>query len=65
MARRVGEVATLDRRSCRESVGRRFSTRRFIERHVALYRRVLANSPARFGWREDDIASPVVDAYVL
>jgi glycosyltransferase involved in cell wall biosynthesis len=41
MAGRVAEVAELDRRACRASVAQRFSTSRFIARHVALYERVL------------------------
>ena len=41
MAQRVAEVADLDRRACRASVAERFSRGHFIDRHVALYRRVL------------------------
>jgi glycosyltransferase involved in cell wall biosynthesis len=42
MATRVADVGGLDRRACRASVTRRFSTAQFIERHLALYRHVLA-----------------------
>ena len=41
MAQRVAEVDDLDRRACRASVAERFSRGHFIDRHVALYRRVL------------------------
>ncbi|MEO8694710.1 MAG: glycosyltransferase family 4 protein, partial [Acidimicrobiales bacterium] len=64
MARRVGEVSSLNRQSCRDSVAQRFSTRRFLERHVALYRRVLADCPARSGLCASDVARPDADAYV-
>lgn len=36
-------VGDLDRRACREAVEARFSQRRMVEDHVALYRRVLAS----------------------
>ena len=66
MAQRVAEVAGLARRACRASVAQRFSTARFLERHLALYRRVLNNAPIRSGdcSLEDEATIPEVDAYV-
>ena len=46
MARRVAEIPHLSRRACRASVAQHFSTERFIERHVALYRQILDDAPA-------------------
>ena len=42
MAQRVADVAGLSRRACRASVAQRFSTHEFLQRHIALYRQVLA-----------------------
>ena len=64
MARRVHDVAKLHRRACRASVARRFSTERFLQRHVALYRRVLAAGAASSADRDIDAAMPVLDTYV-
>lgn len=41
MVTRVPEIASLDRAACRASVSARFSVHRFVEDHLALYRRVL------------------------
>ena len=49
MVARVAEVVTLDRRACRADVARRFSTERFVERHIDVYRRVLARQHDRTG----------------
>ena len=66
MARRVQDAAKLSRCACRASVARRFSTEQFLERHLALYRRVLADSPARSddGELEENAAMPELDTYV-
>ena len=62
MAARLLDVPTLDRRACRDSAARRFSTQRFVDRHVALYRRLIvgvAGCPAndRSGVRHDPTAA--------
>jgi hypothetical protein len=49
MARRVAQLAALDRRACRDAVAERFSMSRCIARHVALYERVLARREAAVG----------------
>lgn len=41
MAAKVAKAARLDRGGCRASVAERFSARRFVDDHVALYQRVL------------------------
>jgi glycosyltransferase involved in cell wall biosynthesis len=41
MVERLSEVATLDRRACRRAVEARFSTRRMVDDHLALYRQLL------------------------
>jgi glycosyltransferase involved in cell wall biosynthesis len=43
MAQRVADLSELDRLACRDSVARRFSTARFTDRHVDLYRAVLTS----------------------
>jgi glycosyltransferase involved in cell wall biosynthesis len=42
MARRLGEVPSLDRHTCRLSVERSFSTTRVVDDHLALYERAVA-----------------------
>jgi glycosyltransferase involved in cell wall biosynthesis len=42
MARRLGEVPSLDRLTCRVSVERSFSTTRMVDDHLALYERAVA-----------------------
>jgi glycosyltransferase involved in cell wall biosynthesis len=42
MVARVAQVGSLDRAACRDRVVRSFSAERFVNNHVALYRRVLA-----------------------
>lgn len=41
MVARLAELDTLDRRACRRAVVARFSTRRMVEDHLALYRQLL------------------------
>jgi glycosyltransferase involved in cell wall biosynthesis len=41
MVRRIRDVPALDREDCRRTVAQRFSTSRFVERHVNIYRSVL------------------------
>ena len=45
MATRLGDVGSLDRAVCRTSVTERFSVQRYIDDHLALYRRVLGHQP--------------------
>jgi glycosyltransferase involved in cell wall biosynthesis len=45
MAARLGDVGSLDRAVCRASMTERFSVQRFIDDHLALYRRVLGHQP--------------------
>lgn len=47
MARRVSEAARLSRAGCRSSVVARFSTERFVERHIEFYRHLLRTHRAR------------------
>lgn len=47
MAARVGDVAGLDRATCRASAEERFSLGRFVDRHVSLYRRAIEAVAAR------------------
>jgi glycosyltransferase involved in cell wall biosynthesis len=49
MAHRVADVARLDRQACRANVAQRFSTQKFLERHLALYRQVLVTQRASDG----------------
>jgi glycosyltransferase involved in cell wall biosynthesis len=42
LARRLADAGTLDRAACRRAVEARFSARRMVDDHVALYRDVLA-----------------------
>lgn len=42
MAARLAEVTSLDRRACRRAALRRFTTRRMVGDHVALYRDLIA-----------------------
>jgi glycosyltransferase involved in cell wall biosynthesis len=42
MVARLAELDTLDRQACRSAVVARFSTRRMVDDHVALYRHLLA-----------------------
>lgn len=44
MAARLTMIDTIDRAACRTSAQRRFSARRMVERHLALYRRLLSSS---------------------
>ena len=44
MVTKLGMVGDLDRAECRRDAEERFSTRRMVTRHVALYRRVLAEA---------------------
>jgi glycosyltransferase involved in cell wall biosynthesis len=41
MAARLGSIGTLDRHACRVAAVTRFSTRRMVDDHVALYRQLL------------------------
>lgn len=47
MAAAVADVGTLDRRACRAAVETRFSARRMVADHVALYEHVVAGRPSR------------------
>lgn len=58
MAQRVGQLAEIDRLSCRKEVARRFSTNAFIARHLDLYRALLHNP--REAWRDDALTAPPV-----
>lgn len=42
MTARLADVGSLDRSACRASVAGRFSVQQCIDRHVALFRRVLS-----------------------
>jgi glycosyltransferase involved in cell wall biosynthesis len=41
MADRMADIGEIDRHLCRSTVARRFSSDRFVARHVALYRRLV------------------------
>ncbi|HSL58161.1 MAG TPA: glycosyltransferase [Acidimicrobiales bacterium] len=41
LVRRLGEVAHIDRRRCREEAERRFTTERMVADHVAVYERIV------------------------
>jgi glycosyltransferase involved in cell wall biosynthesis len=44
MAARLAVIDTIDRAACRSSAETRFSAHRMVERHLALYRRLLSSS---------------------
>ena len=44
MARRLADIATLDRAACHQAALDRFSTHRMVDDHVALYRELIAGS---------------------
>lgn len=49
LARRLGDVALLDREACRQAAVGRFSTERMVADHLALFERVIADRAERAG----------------
>lgn len=58
MAARLADVAGLDRQDCRRAACERFSTRRMVDDHVRLYRR-LVSGPAAIDLRAPLLPDPV------
>ena len=69
MTARLADVGSLDRSACRASVAGRFSVQQCIDRHVALFRRVLSlHRPDLAAWgalrrapRSPRLGSPTKD----
>jgi glycosyltransferase involved in cell wall biosynthesis len=55
---RIAEIDSLDRQACRDAVLGRFSARRMVEAHLALYQSVLQKARSREGSRSSIVLPP-------
>jgi glycosyltransferase involved in cell wall biosynthesis len=60
MVARIAQLGSLDRAACRDRVVRSFSAGRFVDDHVALYRRVLADRLDLVSPSLLDLVSPTI-----